>query len=64
MDVRVQLVPVLTNRELLVVVDRDLDLLRAVRLVVRVVELSHILVFQRLFCGQTLVRVKHQQLLY
>lgn len=62
-DVRVQLVPVLPDRELLVVVDGDLDFLRAVGLVVRVVELGHVLVFQRLFRSQPLVRVEHQQLL-
>ena len=44
-NVRVQLVTVLPNRELLVVVDRNLNFLGAVRLVVWVMELGNVLVF-------------------
>ena len=60
-DVRVQLVAVLPNRELLVVVNRNVDLPRANRLVVRVVELRHVRVAQRLVCRQPLVRVELKQ---
>jgi hypothetical protein len=52
-DVGVQLVAVLADRELLVVVDWDVDSTGAVRLVVRVVELGHVGMSQSLVSGQT-----------
>jgi len=47
-DVGIQLVPVLSNAELLVIVNRDVDFSRAERLIVGVVELGHIRVAQGL----------------
>lgn len=58
--VRVQLVPVLPDGELLVVVYGDVDLLGAIGLVLRVVELSYVGVLQGLVGCQALVRVKLQ----
>lgn len=57
-DISVELVTVLPDGELLVVIDRDVDFLRAYRLVFRVVELGHVRVSQRLLRCQSLVRVK------
>lgn len=50
-DIGVQAVAVLPDRELLVVVDRDVDAPSAHWLVLRVVELSHVRVPQGLFGG-------------
>ena len=61
-NVAVELVSVLSNRELLVVVDWNVDLPLAIRLVLWVVELGHILVFKGLFSAQTLVGVELQQM--
>ena len=60
-DVRVQLVAVLADRKLLVVIDRDVDTARAHRLILRVVELCHVRVAQRLFSRQAPIRVELQQ---
>ena len=60
MDVSVELIPIFTDGELLVVVDRDVDLLVAVRLVLRVVELRHVGVAKGLLSCQTLRRVEVQ----
>ena len=60
-DIRVQLVAVFANRELLVVVDGNVDTASAHRLVLRVMELSHVGVSQSLFCRQTSVRVEMQK---
>jgi len=60
-DIRVQFVAVLPDRELLVVVDGNVDAASAHRLVLRVVELSHIRVSQCLVCGQTPHWVELQQ---
>lgn len=60
-DIRVEFVSVLSDRELLVVVDRDVDSARAHRLVVLVVELLHVVVPQGLLCRQALARVELQQ---
>ena len=60
-DIRVQLVAVFANRELLVVVNRNVDSARTHRLVLRVMELSHVGVSQRLLCRQSSVRVEMQQ---
>jgi len=47
-NVAVQLVAVLTNGEFLVVVDRDMNLACAVRLIIYIVELRDVWVFQSL----------------
>ena len=60
-DIRVQLVAVLTNRELLIVVDGDVDAASAHRLVLRVVELGNVGVAKGLVCRQTPVGVELQQ---
>lgn len=64
MDVCVELVAVLADREFLVVVDRDVDGLRAHWLVCGVVELSNERVLQTLLCGQTLAWVEDQKSFY
>ena len=60
-DVRVQLVAVLANRELLIVVDGDVDAARAHWLILRVVELGDVGVAQGLICRQAPIRVELQQ---
>ena len=57
-DVGVEFVAVLPNRKLLVVVDWDVNFPVAVGLVLRIVELGHIRVSQRLLCGQSLVWIE------
>jgi len=58
MDIRVKLVSVLTDRKLLVIVDGDVDFLRANWLLVRVVELRDVGVLKSLLSGQTLIWVE------
>ena len=60
-DVCVQLVSVLADRELLVVVDGNVDATRANRFVLRVVELCYIGVSEGLICSQTPSRVELKQ---
>lgn len=60
-DVRVQLVAVLPDRELLVVVNWNVNLARADRLVIRVVELGNVGVAEGLVSRQSLGRVKLKQ---
>jgi hypothetical protein len=60
-DIRVELVAVLTDRELLVIINWNLDLARANWLVVGVVELGHVGVSQGLLCSQALVGVELQE---
>jgi len=62
-DVCVQLVSVLSNGELRVVVDRDVDSSVADWFVIGIVELSHIRVFKGLFGGKALARVELKQVL-
>lgn len=62
-DVRVEFVAILLDGKLLVVVNRNENLLRAVRLVVRVVELSHVRVLQGLLSGQSLAWVELEKAL-
>jgi len=62
-DVCVQFVAVLSDRELLVVVDRDVDLPRANWLVIWVVELRHVRVAKGLLGGETLSWVELQKVL-
>jgi hypothetical protein len=57
-DIRIKLVAVLSNRELLVVVDRDDDFACANRLIISVVKLGHVWVSQSLFRSQTLIRIE------
>lgn len=57
-DVGVQFVSVFANRELLIVVNRDVNAAGADGLVLRIVELSHIGMAQSLFSTQTPVRVE------
>ena len=60
-DVRVQFVSVLSDRELLVVIDWNVNLPSADWLILRVVELGHIWVAQSLFCGQSSIWIELQQ---
>ena len=60
-DVAVQLVPVLSNRELLIVVNRNHNLTRAHWLIISVVELGNVGVSESLLGRQSLIRVKLQQ---
>jgi len=62
-NVCVQLVSVLSNGELRVVVDRDVDSSVADWFVIGIVELSHIRVSQGLFGGKAFTRVKLKQVL-
>jgi len=60
-DIGVEFVAVLSDRELLVVVNGNLDLSRAVRLVVGVVELGHVGMAESLLSSQALTRVELKQ---
>ncbi len=62
-DISVELVSVFSNRELLVVINRNVDLLRANRLVLGVVELRYVRVTQGLLRSQALVRVELKEVL-
>lgn len=62
-DIRVELVPVLANGKLLIIVDWNVDLLRAHWLLVGVVELGHVGVLQGLLSSQAFVRVEVEQIL-
>ena len=59
--VGVEFVPVFSNRELLIVIDRDVDLSCADWLVIGVVELSYVWMPESLLCTQALARVELQQ---
>ena len=50
-DIRIKLVTIFSDRELLVVVDRDVDAPIANGLILRIVELSYVGVFQSLVCS-------------
>jgi len=63
-DIRVKLVSVLPDCELLVVVDRDIDFTSTNGFIVRVVELGYIRVSQGLFGGQSFIRVKLKQVFH
>ena len=58
MDISIELVSVLTNRELLIVIDGNVDLLSADRFIIGIVELAHIWMSEGLISGQSLVRVE------
>ena len=61
-DVCVQLVSVLADRELLIVIDRDVDAARTHGLILRIMELRDIWVSQSLFCRQSSVGVELEEL--
>ena len=60
-DVAVELVPVLSNRELLIVVNGNHNLTSAHWLIIRVVELGDVRVSEGLLGRQSLIGVKLQQ---
>ena len=57
-DIRVKLVAVLLDRELLIIVNGNEDLLRAYWFFLRVMELSYIWMLQGLLCCQSFVWIK------
>lgn len=63
MDISVELVTIFAYRELLIIINRDIYLLAAHRLILRIVELRYIGMSQCLFCGKSLVRVEVQEAL-
>ena len=62
-DIRIELVTVFADRELLIIVNRDIYLLAAHRLILGIVELRYIGVSQRLFGSKSLMRVEVQEAL-
>lgn len=60
-DICVEFVTVLSDREFLIVVNWNVDLSSTIRLIFRVVELSYIGVSQSLLCGKSSVWVKLKQ---
>ena len=61
-DVCVQLVTVLADREFLIVINRDVDAARTHGLILRIMELRDIWVSQSLFCRQSSVGVELEEL--
>ena len=61
-DVCVQLVSVLADRELLIVINRDVDAARTHGLIFRIMELRDIWVSQSLICRQSSVWVELEEL--
>ena len=57
-DICIELVAILSDRELLVIIDGNADLLRAYGLVLGVVKLTDIGMAQGLLCGVTLVGIE------
>ena len=62
-DIGVELVAVLFNGKLLVVVNRNENLLRAIGLVIRVMELCHVRMLQGLLSSQPLAWIKLEEAL-
>ena len=62
-DISVELVTIFADRKLLIIINRDINLLSAHRLILRIVELRYIGMSQRLFGGKSLVRVEVQDAL-
>ena len=62
-DIRIELVAILLDGELLIIINGNEDLLGAYRLLFRVVELGHIRMLQGLLGRQPLVWVKLEQIL-
>lgn len=63
MDIRIELITVLLDGELLVVVDRDKDFLCAHGLLLGVVELLHVRMLEGLLRSQPLIRIELEQTL-
>lgn len=57
-DICIELVAILSDRELLVIIDGNADLLRAYGLVLGVVKLTDIGMAQGLLCSETLVGIE------
>ena len=57
-DICIELVAILSDRELLVIIDGNADLLRTYGLVLGVVKLTDIGMAQGLLCGETLVGIE------
>ena len=62
-DIRIELVTVLLDGELLIIIDGNKDFLGAYWLFLWVVELGHIWMLQGLFCCQALIWVELKQTL-
>ena len=62
-DISIELVSVFTNRELLVVINRNIDFLGTRRFIFGIVELWHIRMSECLFSGESLVGVEVEQAL-
>ena len=58
MDIRIKLVAILADGELLVIINRNINFLCTIWLLVRVVELGDVRVFESLFSSQPFGRVK------
>ena len=63
LDIRLELFTILLDRELLIKINRDINLLAAHQLIFRIVELRYIVMSQCLFGGKYLVRVELQEAL-
>lgn len=63
MDIGIQLVPVVSDGELLVVINWNVDLLLTSRLVIRVVELGYIWMSQSLVSRQSLAGIELEKIL-
>ena len=61
-DVCVQLVSVLADREFLIVINRDVNAARTHGLILRVVELRYVRMSKGLFCRQSSVWVELEEL--
>lgn len=58
MDVCIEFVPILSNGELLIIIDRDVDFLLADRLIIRVMKLSNVRMSQGLISRESFIRVE------
>lgn len=63
MDISVELVTIFADRELLIIINRDINLLAANWLILRIVELRYIGMSQCLFSCKSFVRVEVQEAL-
>lgn len=63
MYVSIQFIPILSDGELLVVINRNIDLLGANGFIIRIVELTHIRMLQTLLSCESLVRIEYHQVL-
>ena len=62
-DIRIELVSVFSDREFLVVINRNVDFLRADWFLIRIVELRDVRVLKSLCCSKSLVGVELQKVL-